>query len=200
LLVQTVGASLTPLLQNALAGQTDSPGNLTGLLCEAIKTANRAIFQKAQADANLRGMGSTVAVVLVWNGRVTIGHVGDCRVYHQGPDKLTQVTRDQTLVARMVELGQLSPQEAETHPSRNEVLQAVGRHPDVTPAGYEATLKPGEWLIVACDGLHAHVDHVALENTVWSATSAVQVAERLVELANEGGGTDNCTVVAVRCY
>jgi protein phosphatase len=200
LLIQAVAASLTPLLQHALAGNDTAPPALAEAISEAIKHGNRLILQQAQADSACKGMGATVAVVLIWDGHVLIGHVGDCRVYHQGADRLTQVTRDQTLVARMVELGHLSPEEAQVHPSRNEVLQAVGRHPDLEPAAYEATLKAGEWLLVACDGLHAHVNSVALENAIWSATSAAQLAARLVELADEGGGSDNCTVVAVRCY
>lgn len=200
LLIQAVANQLTPLIQNALAGNEAAPQALADAINDSIKVGNRTIFQKAQADSTCKGMGSTVAVVLVWDGRVLIGHIGDCRVYHLGTDQLVQVTRDQTLVARMVEMGQLSPEEAKIHPSRNEVLQAVGRHPDVAPASYEATLKAGEWLIIACDGLHAHVDGLALEHAVWNATSAAQVAARLVDLANEGGGTDNCTVVAVRCY
>lgn len=200
LLIQVAGTALAPLLLNALNGQGISPTTAEENLREAIKSANRTIYQKSQSDPNCRGMGSTVAVVLVWDGQVMIEHVGDCRVYHMGSDKLTQVTRDQTLVARLMEMGQLTPQEAATHPARNEVLQAIGRHPEVESASYAATIKPGDWLIVACDGLHAHVDQRGLERTIWESTAAAQLAARLVEMANEGGGTDNCTVVAIRCY
>jgi protein phosphatase len=190
---------MAPLLQGALNEQ-EVPPNLPSLVSEAIKGANQAILQRAQADADCRGMGATVAVVLIRDGKVTIGHVGDCRVYHLGADQLTQITRDQTLVARLVEMGQLTPEDARTHPSRNEVLQAVGRHPEVTPADYELSLKPGEWLVVACDGLHAHVDATTLKNTTQKAETAAPLADRLVEMANQGGGSDNCTVVAVRCH
>jgi serine/threonine protein phosphatase PrpC len=111
------------------------------------------------------------------------------------------VTRDQTLVARMVELGKLTPAEALTHPSRNEVTEAVGRRPDVSPAAYELGLAPGDWLVVACDGLHAHVDDRLLARALGEASpSAALLAHGLVDLADEGGGSDNCTVVAVRCY
>jgi protein phosphatase len=200
LLIQAAGAALTPLLLNRLKGQELSPAAAAENLAEAIRSANRAIYQRAQADPATRGMGATVAAALIWDGQVAIGHVGDCRVYHLGAAKLTQVTRDQTLVARLLEMGQLTPEEARTHPARNEVLQAVGRHPDVAPASYQAELKPGEWLVVACDGLHAHVDEAALEAAIWGAASAPQLAARLVEMADQGGGSDNCTVVAVRCF
>jgi protein phosphatase len=145
-------------------------------------------------------MATTVAAVLIWDGRVVIGHVGDCRVYHHRNGQLTQVTRDQTLLNRMIDLGQLTPQQAQNHPARNEVLQAVGRHPEVAPAAYQLELVPGDWLIVACDGLHAHVDARMLSDAIRQAQpAAALLASRLVDMANQGGGSDNCTVIAVRC-
>src|SRR5262249_14599967 len=111
-----------------------------------------------------------------------------------------QVTRDQTLVERMVELGQLTPQEALAHPARSEVLQAIGNCADIAPAAYQLQLIAGDWLIIACDGLHTHVKAAQLQETSGKAAAASVLAQQLVDLANQGGGTDNCTVVAVRCY
>jgi protein phosphatase len=114
---------------------------------------------------------------------------------------LTQVTRDQTLVARMVELGKLTPAEALVHPQRNEVTQAVGKHTQLLPAAYPLRLSAGDWLVVACDGLHAHVDEPMLRAALMPASaSAGNLAQQLVDLANQRGGSDNCTVVAVRCW
>jgi protein phosphatase len=122
-------------------------------------------------------------------------------VYHYRADTLTQVTRDQTLAQRMVDLGQLTPKEALTHPARNEVIQALGHRPEIVPAAYELALAAGDWLVVACDGLHAHVEHPALQDAVRrAAPSAAALAQQLVELADQGGGTDNCTVTVIRCY
>jgi len=140
-------------------------------------------------------------VVLFWDGKVKVGHVGDCRVYHQRGDNLTQVTRDQTLVERMVELGQLTPKEALTHPARSEVLQAIGNYAEIAPAAYQLQLAAGDWLIVACDGLHTHVNNAKLQEAIrQAAPAAAALAQQLVDQANQRGGTDNCTVVAVRCY
>lgn len=197
LLIQHLSAALAGLLGQAVAGTAaEAP---EALLADLLKEANRIILQKAQGDPACKGMGATVAAVLIWDGKVRIGHIGDCRVYHFAGGKLTQVTVDQTLVARMVELGQLTPQEALTHPRRNEVSQAVGQHAEIAPASHQLRLSAGEWLIVACDGLHAHVEGPTIELEIdASPSSAAHVANRLVELANQGGGTDNCTVVAVR--
>src|SRR5262249_47045628 len=148
-----------------------------------------------------KGMGQKAAAVLSWEGRVLLDHVGATRVYHFRAGLVRQVTRDQTLVARMVEMGKLSPEEALTHPSRNEVTQAVGKYADIQPAAYDLKVASGDWLIVACDGLHAHVDEHLLAATLRAAaTSAAGLAQQLVDLPDQRGGSDNCTVVAVRCY
>src|SRR5262249_23300713 len=116
--IRQIGAGLAPLLQGALAGQTPdpTPAMPAATIERVIKETNRAVHRRGQTEAGCKGMGATAAVVLIWDWQVKIGHIGDCRVYHQRADKLTQVTRDQTLVERMVELGQLTRQQALTHP------------------------------------------------------------------------------------
>lgn len=196
-------ASLGPVLANFLKldASANRPSSFRAPVQAALKSANAAVYQQAQTEPGCKGMGATVAAVLVWDGRVDIGHIGDCRVYHFRHGTLTQVTRDQTLVERMIELGQLTRAEAESHPARNEVTAAVGRHPDIDPAYCECTLLPGDWLVVSCDGLHAHVNQPALIEALHAApSSAALLANYLVALANHQGGSDNCTVVAVRCY
>jgi protein phosphatase len=146
-------------------------------------------------------MGATAAVLVIWNGRVVVGHVGDCRVYHYQAGQLKQVTRDQTVVNRMLELGQLTPAEAVGHPASHEVLQAIGPRTRLEPGRYKLKIGPGDWLLVSCDGLHGQVDDRTIQATVTRASvSANLLANRLVELADQSGGADNCTVVAVRCY
>jgi protein phosphatase len=201
LLIRTLGAALAPLFAAALSDpQADlSAPCLSDCMCRALQDANRAVYGLAHKQAHLRGMGATVAAVLIVDGQAVIGHVGDCRVVHFAGEELRQLTRDQTLVARMVELGQLSEEEALTHPSRNEVTHAVGRHADLTPAIVEVKLATGDWLIAASDGLHAHVNHRDLQNTLTLAPpSALALAHHLVRLADQGGGSDNCTVAAIR--
>lgn len=201
LVVRALGNVLSPLVTAALNEQTsqasfDPSEALQGGLLEA----NRLVRETSQRNPAWKGMGSTAVVLLIWDGEAYIRLVGDCRVYHWRGGKLTQVTRDQTLVARMVELGQLKPEEAAKHPRRNEVAQAVGKYALIEPARYELSLRPGDWLIVCSDGLQAHVSDRTLGETIAkSGPFATDLANRLIELANQGGGSDNCTVVAVRC-
>lgn len=203
LALRTIGAALAPLLTGALGAEQRevTRAGLAQSVEAAIKQANRVVHQAAAAEPRLKGMGATAAVVVVWNGRVVVGHVGDCRVSHHHAGRLRQVTRDQTLAGRMVELGRLTPEGAAANPAGNQVLQAVGARAAVEPGQYKLKLAPGDWLLVACDGLHGQVDDRTVQATLSMAPpSAPLLANRLVELADQSGGADNCTVVAVRCY
>jgi serine/threonine protein phosphatase PrpC len=166
----------------------------------ALKEANRQVFAASRAPGTKRrGMGCTAEVVYVDGRNVVVGHVGDSRTYHLHEGRMIQLTRDQTLVNRLVELGTLSAEEAETHPRRNELQQAVGGQPDVEPGASSGVLRPGDWVVVCSDGLSNHVSASALRQMLQSeATSAEMAARRLINLANIEGATDNATVVVIR--
>jgi serine/threonine protein phosphatase PrpC len=199
LVISAMGEALAPLLAGAVMNCSATTASAFPPAIDlAFGQAHRAVSEAGKADALCKDMGATAAVVLLLDDAVHIGLVGDCRVYHQRGDWLSQVTRDQTIVARMVELGQLTPEEAANHPRSNEVTQAVGLRGAIQPVRYERTLRPGDWMIVCCDGLYAHVGDELLQDTIglWAA-SPDALAHHLVELANRRGGSDNCTVVAI---
>jgi protein phosphatase len=166
----------------------------------ALREANKQVFQASRAPGSKRrGMGCTAEVVYVDGRNVVVGHVGDSRTYHLHEGRMIQMTRDQTLVNRLVELGSLSPEEAETHPRRNELQQAIGGQPDVEPGLYHGRLVPGDWVVVCSDGLTNHVNARDLQQMLQSeATSAEMAARRLVNLTLIEGATDNVTVVVIR--
>lgn len=170
------------------------------MLRAALKEANKQIYTASRAPGSKRrGMGCTAEAVYVDGRNVIVGHVGDSRTYHLSEGRLIQMTRDQTLVNRLVELGTLSPEEAETHPRRNELQQAIGGQPDVDPGLAHGVLKAGDWILVCCDGLTNHVSNADLEQMLrGEGYSAETVARRLVNLANLQGATDNATVVVIR--
>jgi len=202
LVIRSVGSSMGETLAAALSRQVRTAVNLLAeRIIGSIKTANDLVYQKSRTESKLKGMAATVAVVLVWNGQVMIGHVGDCRVYHCRDGEIKQITKDQTLVARMVELGKLTAAEARDHPNRNEISQAVGLRSTIEPVLYQAFLKEGDTLIVASDGLTAHVDErmilAAIRKTGYSASI---LANHLIDVALQGGGTDNVTVAAINGY
>src|SRR6185295_18244207 len=119
---------------------------------------------------------------------VIVGHVGDSRTYHLHQGRLIQLTRDQTLVQRLVELGQITAEEAEHHDRKNELQQAIGGQPDVQPGLYHGRIKRGDWVLVCSDGLTNHIPANDLTNMLSrEAMSAEDAARRLMNLVNLRG-------------
>lgn len=198
LLAQPIFAALT-------GGQAPKdpfePKKYQEVLQAALKHANREVYTAGRTPGRgKRGMGCTAECVYVDSRNVIAGHVGDSRVYHLHRGRLTQLTRDQTLVNRLVELGQLTAEEAENHPRKNELQQAIGGQPDVVPGLYAGKLMRGDWVLVCSDGLTNHISNKELETmlTREAANSAEEAARRLLNLVNLRGATDNATIVVVR--
>lgn len=167
----------------------------------ALKHANKEVYTAGRTPGRgKRGMGCTAECVYIDSRNVIAGHVGDSRVYHLHRGRLAQLTRDQTLVNRLVELGQLTAAEAEDHPRKNELQQAIGGQPDVVPGLYAGKLMRGDWVLVCSDGLTNHISNKELETmlTREAANSAEEAARRLLNLVNLRGATDNATIVVVR--
>jgi protein phosphatase len=190
----------------ALAGK-EPPANppdpkaLQEVLTAALRHANREVYTASRTPGKgRRGMGCTAECVYIDTKNIVVAHVGDSRTYHLRRGRLLQLTRDQTFVNRMVELGQLTAAEAENHPRKNELQQAIGGQPDVVPGAAASKLTRGDWVLVCSDGLTNHVNSAELEKmlTRETAYSAEEAARRLLNLTNLRGATDNATIVVVR--
>ena len=168
-------------------------------LFDLLREVNQQIYRFSRSPQGKRGMGCTCELLYLHGAQAVIAHVGDSRTYHYSGGQLRQLTRDQTLVNRLVELGHLTPEEAEHHPRKNELQQALGAQPFVEPQTLSLTVQPGDWLILCSDGLTNHVDDATLAEMIQRADSAEMCARRLINLANAYGGSDNTTVIAVRC-
>lgn len=166
---------------------------------QALVDTNKAVFTASKANPSRRGMGCTAELVYVDGRNLIVGHVGDSRTYHFSEGHLAQVTRDQTLVNRLVELGQLTEEEAEDHPRKNELQQAIGGQPTVDPEVYHVPLRPGDVVLVCSDGLVNHVNNATLREFLLEESFSAEIAaRRLVNLTNIHGATDNTTVVVIR--
>jgi protein phosphatase len=163
-------------------------------LAGAVEEANRTVFQKGQNNDDLRGMGTTITAAAVCGTSVIFAQLGDSRAYLLRNDNLTQMTRDQSLVAQMVAMGQLSPQEAKTHPRRNVILQALGVQPKVDVVITSSQLQRDDQMVLCSDGLWGKVEPEELKEVVERFPPQV-ACESLVRLANERGGEDNITVI-----
>jgi serine/threonine protein phosphatase PrpC len=191
----------SPLFQ-LLTTDTESPERTADVHAEriaaALREANRRVFDASRAHHGARGMGCTAEAVLIDGGTAVVGHVGDSRVYRYRKGRLLQVTRDHTVVGRLVEVGQITEEEAEVHPRRSELHQAIGGRPDVYPDVYSVTLKPGDWLIVCSDGLSNQVSSESIQGVLKECRNAEHAARRLVNMALTEGAQDNVTVAVVR--
>ncbi len=204
-----VAAGVTPFPTDPLTQMARPEGHapppvdvdaVKAALKSALRDANKFVFQTSRTPGSKRrGMGCTAEAVYVDGRNVIVGHVGDSRVYHLHEGRLFQLTRDQTLVNRLVELGSLTAEEAETHPRRNELQQAIGGQPDVDPGLYHNKMSPGDWVIVCSDGLTNHVNSRDLQQMLQTEAGSAEIcARRLVNLTLIEGATDNVTVVAIR--
>lgn len=202
LTIGAVAAALNPLVYNIACGRfPELPDSaLVRWVEDALKEANQVVHEQADGQPPERAMAATATVAFIWNDRVVVGHVGDCRLYHYRSGKLVQVTHDHTTVARLVAQRRIKPEEARHHPRAGEVTQAVGGSDAVQPSTYQFAVEPGDWLLLACDGFHNQVEErEVVELLKRGPVSALELARELVRRADRAGGSDNCTVVAVRC-
>jgi serine/threonine protein phosphatase PrpC len=168
-----------------------SQPSLSEVLVNAVQAANKAVHDKVPDG------GTTLTCALVLGSRLYLAHVGDSRAYLFAGDKLRQITRDHSLVDRLVELGQISSDEALNHPQRNVLYRAVGQGEALEVDTYVESLPSYYRLLLCCDGLWGMVGDDQLTQVVRSAPTPQEACDRLVELANAAGGKDNITVVVV---
>jgi serine/threonine protein phosphatase PrpC len=173
-------------------------GTISRQFVDALKEANRQVHRAAREGIARRGMGCTAEAVYLDGRQIVVGHVGDSRTYRLHRGVLTQLTRDHTLVGRLVELGKLTTAQAETHPRRNELRQAIGCRGDVRPDVACAPLVAGDWVVVCTDGLTGCVRPADIQQVLEQSRSADAAARRLVNRANRLGAADNVSVVVVR--
>jgi PPM family protein phosphatase len=165
----------------------------------AIHLANRRIFLASEEDHRYNGMGTTIAGVLVIGSRVSVGHVGDSRVYLMSGGTIEQLTQDDSWAATILakDLG-LGPAAIAKHPMRHVLTSVLGVRDQVHIHLMERDLRDGETLLLCSDGLHGVVDGEALRATVAAAPDAGTAARQLVGGAIESGSRDNVTALVVR--
>lgn len=174
--------------------ETDDGDALT-LLTRAVQAANRAIFEAAERNKKLAGMGTTVTALLLRGGHAYGAHVGDSRTYLVRNGEIFAMTEDHSAVMELVRQGVISRQEARHHPDKNVISRALGSHRDVQVTGWPQpfALLPGDAFLLCSDGLYDLVDDDVLLATVRDTHPQV-ACDRLVTLAREAGGHDNISV------
>jgi protein phosphatase len=163
----------------------------------AIRSANRQLAAKVEADATLNGTGATLAASLFGNGRVVVSNVGDCRVYLVRDDTLTQITRDHSLVAEEVAMGLINSEEARTHPLRHVVTRAVSGDASMIVDIWERDVQAGDRVLICSDGVHGVLTDEALAAWARDTRPLADICRGVVEDVHAHGAPDNATVVLV---
>ncbi|HXL04233.1 MAG TPA: Stp1/IreP family PP2C-type Ser/Thr phosphatase [Bacillota bacterium] len=182
------------LKEHPLSDERDPANRLR----EAFTRINAAIYQRSISDQSCRGMGTTLTALLIHDGTAYIGHVGDSRAYLVRNDVIYQLTEDHSVVGELVKMGMLTKSEAKVHPQRNLLTRAMGILPTVDIEVVEAKVEPGDRYILCTDGLSGAIDDSGILDVVMSHQEAPEkVVDELIAMANQNGGYDNVTVVAV---
>ncbi|GER84727.1 MAG: serine/threonine-protein phosphatase [Thermogemmatispora sp.] len=168
-------------------------------LVNAIRQANSAIIHHGEQRREARGLGCTVTATLVYQGTAYIANVGDSRTYLLRHGQLKPLTRDHSLVAKLVEAHQISPEEIYTHPQRNLIYRSLGAgRRQVEVDIFQERLQPGDMLLLCSDGLWEMVRDDELCKTLSEQKSLQDICDQLIALANAHGGEDNITALVVR--
>jgi protein phosphatase len=167
-------------------------------LREAVEAANAILYAYATDHPDVRGMGTTATVAGVWGDHLLLAQIGDSRGYLVRGGEARQLTRDQSLTQRLVEVGELTEEEAAASARRNIILQALGPDPRVSVDLSWQQLQRGDLLILCSDGLSSVVPRATIAATAVAEPDPAALCRALVDLANTHGGPDNITVIAVR--
>ena len=165
---------------------------------EAVELANHRIHEYARDHPELRGMGTTATAAGVYGDALWLAQIGDSRAYLARGREIIQLTKDQSLMQRLVDAGELTPEEAEQSERRNIILQALGPDPRVKVDLTHQSLRRGDTLVICSDGLSGQVRREEIGELVRAYPDPAELCSALVNLANSRGGPDNITVVVAR--
>lgn len=172
--------------------ETDAQG-----LKRAVEEANLSIIHAVHEGEGREGMGTTCTAAIVEDERLTIAQVGDSRAYLLHAGVLQQLTRDHSLVADLIDSGEITPEEARNHPWRSYITRALGLDPRVEPDIYELNIDQGDRLMLCSDGLYSMVHDDKIADILNRTSDPQKAAERLVKAALDAGGADNVTVIVI---
>jgi protein phosphatase len=193
----------TPMFKAIRSGAARPPRSSASLrerAVTAVQTGNLSVFGLTRERPTEAGnAGTTLTTALLHGERLVVTNVGDSRAYVLRGKELRQITRDHSLIAGLVESGNVKPEDVFTHPARNVIVRSLGRDPEVEIDVFEETLRAGDTLLLCSDGLWEMVRETqTIASIVHDAPTALDACRGLIDAANAGGGTDNISVIVVR--
>jgi protein phosphatase len=144
------------------------------------------------------GMGTTITLAYIFNNNIYIGHVGDSRAYFATGEKIYQITDDHSLVNELIKNGSITPEEAINHPQKNLITRAVGTSSEIQLDFYMLDYKSDDILIICSDGLSNMLSDGDIMKLIKSESDVDKACNKLISVANDNGGRDNITVIAIK--
>ena len=172
--------------------------SVENMLLSAITTANVTVFDRAAADNSVHGMGTTIVACVVKDSTACIAHVGDSRAYIISSGEISQITKDHSLVQEMLDRGQITKEQFENHPIKNIITRALGVEESIDIDFDYIDVKSGDVILLCSDGLSGLVGSEELLK-IYLDSDFDALCDNYIEAANNYGGRDNITVVAVKC-
>ena len=167
-------------------------------LQKAMSAINTEVYSQSQLNHLLSGMGTTIVACLITETKYYVVNVGDSRMYVLNNSVLNQITKDHSLVAELLDLGVITPEQAREHPKKNVITRAIGSDSSVECDGFSGELNKGDVIILCTDGLTNMVDETEIKNIISENVNLDNASEKLVKKANESGGKDNISLILVR--
>jgi len=175
-----------------------TPVEAENWLKEIIDMMNRTIYEQAQNDEELQGMGTTVVLSITAFEFITVAHVGDSRCYLMNEEKIEQITEDHSLVNELIKTGQISADDAEQHPRKNVLVRALGTEPTINVDIQTLIWEVNDVILLCSDGLTNKVTNEEIESHLRTDKTLREKAIQLRNVANERGGEDNITIAIVQ--
>jgi protein phosphatase len=167
-------------------------------LITGVKLANLKIFEAAQRNTRFRGMGTTIVSCFFCENQVLVAHVGDSRVYMIREGKMKQITEDHSLLNDYIKMKRITPDEVDRFPHKNVIVRALGMKETVAVDVIRGDPEVGDIYLLCSDGLSGMITDEDMQSEVESEKDLDRCCEKLIELANAAGGTDNITVALAR--
>ena len=183
---------------HAQAHEDMSIEQVRSMLTRCISKANTAVHERAQADIEYYGMGTTLVAAVISPDLAVVCNGGDSRAYHINAKGIRRVTRDHSVVEEMVESGEITPEEARVHPNRNLITRALGPGRHITCDSFTVPMEEGDMLLLCSDGLIITAEDEEIYAIISAETDGGRSLERLLELSKSRGAPDNVTAILVR--
>ena len=190
-------SDLEKAFQATLAGDLEARWDVRRLLESGVKSACYMVFGMAELDPEKRGMSTTISAVLINGGFCYAAHVGDSRVYRVRDGQVLQITEDHTLINYKLKHGFITPEEAENAVGKNVITRAVGHKDYVQVDTADIDVRPGDRLLLCTDGLHGYLSSDLDVYELIGEGPLIAGVQAAIAMANENGGKDNITAVAV---